>query len=52
MATNKNSHIASHRFSRIGLILLLALPLLLTGCGQKGDLYHPDQASSRTIQQA
>ncbi|MCK4742539.1 MAG: lipoprotein [Sulfuriflexus sp.] len=45
MATNTNSNI----FSRIGLILLLALPLLLTGCGQKGDLYHPDQASRSTI---
>jgi len=52
MATSTNSHIVSPRFNRIGLILLLALPLLLSGCGQKGDLYHPDQASNRTTQQA
>ncbi len=36
----------------IGLILLVALPLLLTGCGQKGKLYLPDEASSHTQQQA
>jgi len=49
MATNTYSY----RFSqRIGLILLVAAPLLLSGCGQKGDLYHPDKASGHTIQQA
>jgi len=37
---------------KIGLILLVTLPLLLAGCGQKGKLYHPDQASSQTQPQA
>ena len=36
----------------IGLILLVALPLLLAGCGQKGKLYLPDEASTHTQQQA
>ena len=44
--------IFSHQRGKIGLILLIALPLLLTGCGQKGKLYLPDQASSHTQQQA
>jgi len=51
MATNTHSNTALNRINRLGLILLLALPLLLTGCGQKGDLYLPDQASSHTNQQ-
>jgi len=52
MTTHTKETIPADRFTRIGLILLLALPLMLTGCGQKGDLYLPDQASSHTSQQA
>jgi len=52
MTTHTHLNTISRRFSRIGLILLLAAPLLLAGCGQKGDLYHPEKASSHRIQQA
>ncbi len=52
MTTHTHTSISSRRFGKVGLILLLALPLLLAGCGQKGKLYLPDEAASHTQQQA
>jgi len=52
MANIGNLKIFSGRLKQFSLVLLLALPLTLAGCGQKGDLYLPKNAASQQIQQA
>jgi len=52
MTTHTKTSNSSRPLGKISLIILVALPLLLSGCGQKGKLYLPDQASNHAQQQA
>jgi len=52
MANIGNLKTFSGRLKQLSLVLLIALPVTLAGCGQKGDLYVPKKAASQQIQQA